>query len=38
LQEDVAGQRAGQKIVEAELRALRGRVERLEDDRERAQV
>jgi hypothetical protein len=36
--EDVSGQRAGQKIVEAELRALRGRVERLEDDRERAQA
>ncbi len=34
-QEDVSGQRAGQKIVEAELRALRGRVERLEDGRER---
>lgn len=36
--EDVAELRVGQKIIEAELRGLRGRVERVEDKLERAKV
>jgi septal ring factor EnvC (AmiA/AmiB activator) len=36
--EDVAELRVGQKIVETELRGLRGRVERVEDKLERAKV
>ncbi len=36
--EDVAELRVGQKIVETELRGLRGRVERVEDKLERARV
>jgi methyl-accepting chemotaxis protein len=36
--EDMAELRTGQKIIETELRGLRGRVERIEDKLERAQV